>query len=340
MPASLRLLKWGENPNRKHALVIVNDETVARLLVMQAKLGFDRVALDYEHNTIKGTQAYRESEEPRAVAAYGTPMVVPGDGLYLIDIEWTPSGLKQARNFVDLSPAVKMSETGSVVFLHSAALCRQGAVDGLHAFSTTIEIETKETDEMKDLLLTVLSLKADATDEAIEAAAKATAVVLRSIATLNLDGLALVAKLDTKTLEALTSLPANGAEMTQKLTLLETLSDGSKTVLETLSTRLAQAEGSLTVLTAGIEQRDRAALLERARREGKVVPLSAEQITKTDLVTLSTIIDKTPATVPLEARTVEGIEEYSAAPSLNSPMAGEIAERCGHTLAEVTEANK
>jgi phage I-like protein len=145
LPRRLKLLDWGRNETVKGP-VIVSELTARQLPALQAARGFDRIALDYEHNTVAGTPEFERTKEPREVAAYGTPLLIPGEGLFLDAIEYTPSGESNARNYIDLSPAPERASDGTVVFLHSVALVRQGAVEGLSFFSVDVS-EEKLSDE-------------------------------------------------------------------------------------------------------------------------------------------------------------------------------------------------
>ena len=70
LPSRLRVAKWGRNDSVKGAFVV--NETTARFLpAIQKAVGFDSVALDFEHNTVPETDAYKADREPRKVAAHG-----------------------------------------------------------------------------------------------------------------------------------------------------------------------------------------------------------------------------------------------------------------------------
>jgi phage I-like protein len=138
LPVRLKILDWGENKTLS-GVVRVDDTTLSVLESNQKKEGLDRVAIDFEHNTAPGSTEYLRSSEPRPVAGYGVPRVIKGDGLYLEDIIWTPDGEKHAANFIDLSPCVQLDANGSVTFVHSVALTRAGAVEGLHFYATKEE---------------------------------------------------------------------------------------------------------------------------------------------------------------------------------------------------------
>ncbi len=134
LPARIKVLGWGRNES-VIGTVLFDEKSVEALNANQRKLGHDRVALDYEHNCVVGSEEYIRTKEPREVAAFGTVEAVAGDGLYLRDLTWTPSGLAHAKNYEDLSLAPKLDAEGRVVFVHSAALTRNGAVYDLSFFS-------------------------------------------------------------------------------------------------------------------------------------------------------------------------------------------------------------
>ena len=136
LPKALKVLNLGANSTRK-GIVRVGERTRQLLALNQTKYGYDQVALDYEHNTVFGTPAYKESKEPRAVAGFFKPELRE-DGLWIACGTYTPDGVENALNFPDLSPCVQLDENGEVVFLHSVALCRQGAVDGLGFYSVDL----------------------------------------------------------------------------------------------------------------------------------------------------------------------------------------------------------
>lgn len=135
LPDRIKLLHWGRNESSKGP-VLFDGAAVALLEQTQRESGFERVALDYEHNTVPGSDEFARTKEPREVAAFGSVDPVAGTGLYLSDLQWTPSGRANARNYEDLSIAPYLDAQNRVVFVHSAALTRNGAVQGVHFFSS------------------------------------------------------------------------------------------------------------------------------------------------------------------------------------------------------------
>lgn len=163
-PTRLKVLNWGDNETKK-GVVRVGQKTVDQLPALQKQFNFDRVALDYEHNTVPGSAEYERTKEPREVAAYGTPLIVPGDGLYLVDLTYTPSGDKNALEFIDLSPCVHTDESGEVLFMHSTALCRQGATIDLSYYSIEINKNEKEHGMDPKEIVSKLTLLTGTVDE-------------------------------------------------------------------------------------------------------------------------------------------------------------------------------
>jgi phage I-like protein len=162
LPDRIKLLGWGDSATAKGPVRLTSMS--AKAIQAQAKLGYGEIALDFEHNTVPGSIEYGRTQEPRTVAAYGKPDVVENDGLYLSSIRWTPEGEKAARNYADLSPAVQLDKDGQVIFVHSAALTRNGAVDNLHFFSAsgrTAEEHKPMNIETSDIA-PLLGLNADA----------------------------------------------------------------------------------------------------------------------------------------------------------------------------------
>ena len=136
LPPRLQLLKWGANDTTK-GVYTVNQTTEKVLAANQRALGFERVAVDFNHCSVPGSPDYEallKLGQPPIIFGYGRPAVVAGEGLFLEDMEWTPLGVQSARNFEDLSPALH-DEKGEVTFLHSVALTPNGCTHGLTFFS-------------------------------------------------------------------------------------------------------------------------------------------------------------------------------------------------------------
>ncbi|NQT91947.1 MAG: hypothetical protein HQ559_04230 [Lentisphaerae bacterium] len=290
LPKRLKFLDWGENktiPNRGR--VSVSALTAESLPGFQEEKGWDRVALDYEHNTLPGTPAFKRSEEPRPVAAYGVVVCVAGDGVFLDDLQWTPHGEKFAREYIDLSPAPVQTTDGTVVGVHSVALCRHGSVDGLQFYSVDIPEGDNEMD-WKKWLCGWLGKDAEATsDEAIGTAFQEKIVALCTDA---------IKPFSEKVAGLETTIAALSADVDP---------EKGGAIVTALSAEVETMKGQIVAFESATATRDRQDLVRQAAREGKVIPLSAEEIDGTAVPQLRGMIEKLPVTVPLDQRTSEAV---------------------------------
>ena len=133
LPKRIKVMSFGKSTTLDEP-VYVNEKTLKHFNTTQKHIGRVRVPIDFNHNTVEGSKAFDADKEPRAIAGYGTPRVGL-EGLWLEDIQWTPSGEKAARDYEDLSPAPILDEDGVVVGLHSVALTPAGAIEDLHFYS-------------------------------------------------------------------------------------------------------------------------------------------------------------------------------------------------------------
>ena len=294
LPSRLLVAKWGRNESVKGAFT-VGTKTQRFLAPIQKMLGFDTVALDFEHNTVPGSPEYEKSKEPRIVAAHGVPRVVMGEGLFIEDLRWTPEGEASVKggHHPDLSPTIKTDEAGEVVFLHSTALCRQGAAPELQVFSaalssaqlqlfsaqlSTLSPQLSSPMNHKELLCLILGLDANsATDAQITEATKSFA----------------------------TKLTAALGAGTQLQTLNATV-DGLRTSLGALQTKLDKGERDQLVATA--------------LREGKLIPHGAEFDTMSNTAFAAVLASLQPGVVPLEKRTPDLVKTFTA-PGIAEPDA-------------------
>lgn len=314
LPSRLVICPAGTSDARERGKVIVNADTFAGLTERQnaAKLGM-RLALDAEHCTVPGTSAYLAEKEPRTVLAWATLSGDVKTGLVYENIEWTPLGVEAHKNkqFQDISPAVFRRADGTVIAVHSAALCRQGEIDGLTleaaaagaqlapffaALSANLTPTTLTTDPMKDLLLTILKalgldLAADADDAAIETAAKGAPEKINAL------------------------LKAPPAAMTADM--------------QALQTQLTTLSGEVKTLTDERDTYARNELVRQAATEGKVIPLSAEVIAVTPLNVLKEIVKQAkPNEVPL-GRTTTTTEKTKDEPEAFTAETAAVFSKMG-----------
>ena len=309
LPRRIKVLNWGDNPNCHGRRVNVGELFVKCLSA--ETYPYRKVALDFEHNTFPGTPAYKESQEPRPVAGFGTIEAVPGDGVYITMSSWTPEGEKMAVNFADVSAGAVTDKEGNLVAVASVALCRAGAVDGMDfveaplsgdvssALSGIINNNPQKGKAMdyKALLLKSLGLGEDATDEAIQAA-----------------------------LDAAEKKPKNGEQGTGNGE--PDAAALSAAVKEAVAEAVKPIEEKVAALSAAAVAHEKADLIAEAAREGKVIALSADALGKLSVEDLKATIAKTAVTVPLSARTPEHIKPTTTEGEVPEEFR-QIALNCG-----------
>lgn len=305
LPSRLKVLGWGENPSVK-GIVTAADRTARVLLANQKSRGFEKVALDFEHNTVPGSPEYERSQEPRKVAGYGTLEIIPAEGVFLNALEWTPAGQADALNFADLSPAVELDAEGHVLFIHSIALTRAGAVEGLSFFN--VHLNTKPTMAEKFITLAALAALFSLPDTASEADVigklkdRLTPASPPDLTPLNTQLGTLDARVK-KIEEA-----GNKGIATLSATLDGKVITLSAEDLAKFGGRIEKLESTLTASATSQADRERGELIARFSADGKV-PLNAEgkaytdeELKQLDVPTLKILAANTPVTVPLQAR--------------------------------------
>ncbi len=324
LPRRMRVLNWGENPNARGKRVFVGPRLAEAL--SSPTYPFRKIPLDFEHNTLPGTPAYKESREPRQVAGFSGVEVVEGEGVFLTVLNWTPAGLENAANYCDLSAAPVLDGDGVVVALLSAALCRCGAVEGMDfaefdldagktAALSAIINATTEVQELnwKDMICKALGLDA-ATASDDEVAAKLADALKRP---------------DTAALNA--AAEAAVQPLRAELDALKAAGGGAAAV--------AALSAGFASLKAELEKRDKQAVLDRARMDGKAVALNAEAVGKLSAADLQAHVDALPVTVPLAARTPR-TPPQDAAQAGPTEAQRAIALNCGADPDKVWPASK
>lgn len=212
LPTRLRVAPWGRTESVK-CPVVVNETTVKALPRLQELTNFKRIDFDFNHNTVPGSEEFKAHPPPRKIAGKGTPEVVPGEGIFLNAIEWTPEGQEAVKNghYGELSMAAKFSEKGEVIWLHSVGLVPHGAIEGLTVFSAeepaclagaiqtfSAESGVSVSSQMnhKALLCILLGLTESATDEQITAGVATFSASIKGLATFSTDLATLRKRLD------------------------------------------------------------------------------------------------------------------------------------------------
>ncbi len=329
LPKRLKIFAWGANETIDGQFT-AGTKTAQLMAANQRKLGYERVAIDFDHCTVSGTTANKEltaAGQPPLIFGYGRVHVVAGDGIYLEDVTWTPLGVQHARNFEDLSPAIK-DDAGEVVLVHSVALTPNGKVHGLQFFSTSNpqKAPMKIDDMSKPLtgvqLACLLGLAATASAEDLTTrlgslTALSASIEIKDGKIQKLPGLIADGKL-------LVLSSTDAADLAKRLGVVEaagnkgitTLSASIGGVVKTFSAEdlvgvLARVEGIETKLTAAANASltaERDAEIKLFSAQGKVpkkedgTAYSAAELAVMDVGTLKVLRVNTPSTVPLSAR--------------------------------------
>lgn len=144
LPRRIKVMNWGKNETLDDP-VFLNDSSARVFAKNQKEIGRSKdVPLDFDHCTVPNSENYVKGGV-RSIAGYGTPVLVPGDGLYLDNIQYTDLGVKNAKNYCDLSPAPILNENNEVIGLHSVALTPTGAIDGLTFYSAGLKMKELKT---------------------------------------------------------------------------------------------------------------------------------------------------------------------------------------------------
>lgn len=317
LPTRLLACPWGETMTNK-GRIICNETTVSELPQNQILTKYDRVAFDFQHNTVKA----KPGDEPIKIAGYGTPEVVPGEGIYLSAIEYTPDGLEALpkKGYPDLSPTISVNDDDEIIWMHSLAAVRQGEIDGLMLFeagdcsAVTLNalkvLGAEVAPDYQGLMIDFLNdLGADLDGGADHHDIAAAVVLLREDSMKTTDSPTSPTTPETK------ALSAEGDEKYKAL------------------------EARMNALEADGLDGKRKTLIDGATRAGKVLPFSAERLKTVDLETLEDVIANTEATLPMESRTPEHIaepESFSADGGLSAADLA-IAKMLGNDPAKVKQ---
>ncbi|MGL6351781.1 MAG: phage protease [Aeromonas sp.] len=373
-PERLLVCPLGSHDARDRGTVLVDELTLSGFAAAMAaaRIG-PRIALDFEHNTVPGTPAYEAEAEPRRIAAWGVAQATP-QGLVLAGLEWTPAGRAAWTEdlFQDISPAViQDAATGRVLALHSVALCRHGELPGLTlegAISAAQMLALTANFERSDSVGS--GVKKDQTDSVGLVASPAKSGVgafshppgksnsdsvgIKSdsvgsfsnqanqtmtnpnekmkhhpalVALLKALGADLAAESDEAAYEAAVTAAAGALEKLQAAAPVA------------LSAQITALQTAVTALTRSDEQLSRQRLLDQATAQGKVIPLSAEQVAQVPLSVLQSLVAVAkPGEVPLG----KGVTAEPVKPAVTALSAETLAryKALGVTPEQVAELDK
>ena len=294
LPRRIKILNWGDNPNCHGKRVNVGPLFVKCLNA--AEYPYRKVALDFEHNTFPGTAAYKESKEPRLVAGFGTIEAVEGEGVFITMSSWTPEGEKMAVNFADVSAGAVTDKEGNLIAVASVALCRAGAVDGMDF------VEAPLSGSVSSALSGIINNQVGRASPAIRTNQKGQQAMDYKALLLKLLGLG-----EDATDEAIQAALAKAAE--KKPTQEDKDAALSAAVKEAVAEAMKPIEEKVAALSAAAVAHEKADLVAEAAREGKVIALGADALEKLSVADLKATIAKTAVTVPLAAKTPANIKE-------------------------------
>lgn len=179
LPQRVKILGWGENLGRTTGARILVDEHVAKTLsANQELMAIERVPLDYEHQSVQGHPNYLR--DPRHSPGSGVIEVVVGEGVFLSAMDYTPNGETHAADYLDVSGVVHLDKNQRPLWISSVALTQRGDVAGME-FAEAVAVlaasypspktnKMNDNDSFRPLLLKLLKLPDNATDEDIIAA--------------------------------------------------------------------------------------------------------------------------------------------------------------------------
>jgi phage I-like protein len=294
-PSRLVMLKWGDNATTKGNFR-VGQRTLESLSNIQRQSGFDEVVLDFEHNTVPNHPSNKG--EPAAIAARAKPVVVENEGLIFDSLSWTEPGKQYREHYHDLSPVVAKDENDDVIFIHSGALCRNGAAFDLHAFNAQINLKT--------FALTPFENPAS---PMVVSASQVDLDLLRKV--LSLSTLSADASVEdiNKALVELANMPDERAS--------DQGNNALNAVIKGLGVALVTLTGEVKKIRDSAEKTERNQILAEAIREGKVVPKKFQDGSMSN-DQLRALVADLPEIVPMEKRTPEHIESLSAIRTINS----------------------
>lgn len=278
LPDHFTILPWGEHQTSK-GLVIVNEHTMAVLGANQKLIKRPTIKGDFMHESAKPDGVVKHPIHFAVRSA--VPRVVAGVGIVVENAEWTPEGRKHVPlNYSDISATPYLDDKGQVIALHSFALCDHGEVDGA-------EIGT----QMPATLSADLALLTPTPTPTNQPPP----MDFRSlfIKALKNSGITVPEDATDEQLEMLLDKPAAGPV---------SLSAGD--VAKILQTQLAPLAAEITALKAGAAGSEIQRLVDAAVMQGKLVQLSADDLTKLGPDSARAYLDKlTPGAVPVSQRT-------------------------------------
>ncbi len=289
LPDEIRVVPWGRNQTA-NGLLVCDEYTASVFAANQRRRGFEQTHGDFEHQTVP-RKGYVPAE-PLMIACDGsfevrTPAESDKPGLYFVISEWKDAARQYVAggHYPDVSVACEQDAQGRILSAHSFGFCRHGAVSNASTFSVAMPAlfsTTQTTSMLKEALIKALrdagqEVADDISDEALAAAVEAMAGK-----------------------KAAAPDPA-------------TYSSQVAALLKPFSSQLEVLTTSMKKLEAGQANNERATVVAELTRDGVIIPLSPEMLTRFSAAELRAESAKWP----------KG-EVPAADGSASTPAAGEV----------------
>lgn len=312
LPSRLVILPWGKHDLGSRGIALCDETTAATFEAAMQALKFNGpVALDFNHNSLPGHAAYLAESEPRKKAAWGTPKVIPGEGIVLEALSWTPEGAEAFRggHFQDISPVIFRDKANHVIAIHSAALCDHGEVDGLTIEAATAPAELQHafaalsaTPSLHHSITPPLPLSTPPPSNPMPPD------IRKALATL-LAGLEIELPESADETAIASALTAAGGKIDdmKKAAAAKVEAPVKKEEPTALSVEITDLKKQVSDLTAAKDQARRDALMAEAVRDGKLIPLSTDLWNKAPVDVCEGLVKAAKAgEVPLTKKTPDG----------------------------------
>lgn len=264
LPDRIKILNWGNNPSSQGVFVV--DDSTVESLAAQLAGPFAHIVIDFDHQSEPSAPLYKPSPRHHA-ASRATVEAVPGDGVYLSAIDWTPYGREHARDYCDVSPVLQHGKDRVVRGIKSVALVSNGALEKAAIFSASFETHPEEKNMEQNP-------ETPAPNE-----------------------------LESK-LADITEKLAKLTQQVEDLTAATTKADDeAKAAAEAASQK---TEAQLAALTAGMDAAEKNQMIQMAVLQGKAVTLSDEALAKLSAKEVADHISALKVTLPVSRVTPTG----------------------------------
>lgn len=140
-PTEVRLIKFGRTETLKGDYFLDAESAIKVMQRYQSRGLY--LCFDYGHGVVSG------QNEEQTKAAGWFDLQLRDDGIYAVDIKWTPKAAQMIANreYLYISPAIVLDEDKKVIRIINCALTNLPATDGLEPLTQLEEILAIETEE-------------------------------------------------------------------------------------------------------------------------------------------------------------------------------------------------